>query len=235
MIAIIERGNTRTKLFLLDLSGKIKLVKYWNSFRLDELALSISSSVRYVRYCNTSLGLESVPDNWIKVDAHSQWPFEIEYSSNLGPDRLALVLGAKKLSRILPVLVISCGTCLTFSYLNSKNIFKGGTISPGFQMRLKSMNTFTGSLPYVEAYGDQKTGQETTDTESSMHKGAFEGMSYEINQRIKEFQTMEPEINCFLVGGDGPAFASSLESGIFATSNLEAIGLFAQWKYEQTK
>jgi hypothetical protein len=37
----------------------------------------------------------------------------------------------------------------------------------------------------------------------------------------------------FLTGGDGPAFAKPLESGIFAASNLEALGIFAQYDYEK--
>jgi len=37
-----------------------------------------------------------------------------------------------------------------------------------------------------------------------------------------------PRCGHFLTGGDGPAFAKPLESGIFAASNLEALGIFAQ-------
>ena len=96
-----------------------------------------------------------------------------------------------------------------------------------------SLHKFVATLAMIIGVTGPVLAQSLFDQVISVDRAAI--TRYEINQRIKEFQTMEPEINCFLVGGDGPAFASSLESGIFATSNLEAIGLFAQWKYEQTK
>ena len=235
MIAIVERGNSRTKLCLISLTGIIIDVKYWSQFILSSILDEIPNSVKHIRYCNTSKGLESVPTNWMEINADSKWPFELNYSLEVGVDRLALVLGAKLISDALPVLVVSCGTCLTFSYLDSKNIFQGGAISPGLSMRLIAMNSFTGSLPLLTPKYEQDISQKTFDTKSSMQKGAYEGMIYEIEQRISSFQRLDKKLKCFLTGGDGPAFAESLESGIFATPNLEAIGLYAQWKYEQNQ
>lgn len=235
MIAIVERGNTRTKLCLLNLTGIVIEVKYWNQFILSSILDEIPNTVRYIRYCNTSQGLEIVPKNWIEINADSKWPLEFNYSLEIGIDRLALVLGAKSIFGKLPVLVVSCGTCLTFSYLDSNNIFQGGAISPGLSMRLKAMNSFTGSLPLLTPKYEPDTSQKTFDTESSMQKGAYEGMIYEIEQRIRSFQGQDSELKCFLTGGDGPAFAKSLESGIFAALNLEAKGFYAQWNYEQNQ
>lgn len=235
MIAIVERGNTRTKLCLLSFSGIIVDVKYWNEFILSSIVDEIPDITEHIRYCNTSQGLETVPKNWIEIGVDSKWPFELNYSSRIGVDRLALVLGAKYVCGKLPILVVSCGTCLTFSFLDSNNIFQGGAISPGLSMRLKAMNSFTGSLPLLSPKIESGFSQKTFNTESSMQKGAYEGMIYEIEQRIRLFKDLDSGLKCFLSGGDGPAFAKSLESGIFATLNLEAIGLYAQWNYEHNK
>jgi type III pantothenate kinase len=67
---------------------------------------------------------------------------------HLGPDRIAAVAGAFNLFPLEDILVIDAGTALTFEFLSS-NIYKGGNISPGLQMRFKALNKFTDRLPLV--------------------------------------------------------------------------------------
>src|SRR3546814_6230649 len=81
----------------------------------------------------------------------------------LGADRLAAVIGAGS-SQVLsqpiqaatslsdtgsPRLVIAAGTCITYNFVNGRNQFLGGAISPGLHMRLQAMHTFTGKLPLI--------------------------------------------------------------------------------------
>jgi len=235
VIAIIERGNTRTKLSVMDKQTNIIESKSWNEFNVDLIHGFLSSDFQNIRYCNTSRIFEVIPKNWHEVFSTSDWPIEINYSKNVGVDRLAGVTGARAVSKKKSLLVISCGTCLTFSYLNVKNSFQGGAISPGLSMRMKSMSDYTNSLPLLEPDFKKKVSQYTSNTETSMQKGAYEGMLFEIQHRISLYKRVDPDVQIFVTGGDGPAFAESLEYSIFANPNLEAMGLFAQWSYEKNR
>ena len=235
MIAIIERGNTRTKLSVMDIKANIIESKSWNEFNVDLIHKFLSKDFENIRYCNTSRVFEVIPKNWHEVFSTSEWPIEINYSKNVGVDRLAGVTGARVVSKKKSLLVISCGTCLTFSYLNVKNSFQGGAISPGLAMRMKSMSDYTNSLPLLKPDYKKKVSQYTSSTETSMQKGAYEGMLFEIQHRISLYKRVDPDVQIFVTGGDGPAFAESLEYSIFANPNLEALGLFAQWSYEKNR
>jgi len=226
VIAIVERGNTRTKLSVMDIKANIIRFKSWNEFNIDIIHKSLSKDFQDIRYCNTSRNFEVIPKNWHEVFSTSEWPIQINYSKNIGVDRLAGVTGARVISKKKSLLVISCGTCLTFSHLNVKNSFQGGAISPGLSMRIKSMSDYTNSLPLLEPGYKKKVSQDTDNTETSMQKGAYEGMLFEIQHRISLYKRVDPDIQIFITGGDGPAFAESLEYSIFANPNLEAIGTF---------
>ena len=41
------------------------------------------------------------------------------------------------------------GTCITFDFIDFKNVYQGGRISPGIEMRYKSLHEFTDNLPKI--------------------------------------------------------------------------------------
>ena len=43
------------------------------------------------------------------------------------------------------------GSCITYNFINKYHEFVGGAISPGMEMRLKSLNYYTAKLPLVKA------------------------------------------------------------------------------------
>ncbi len=48
-------------------------------------------------------------------------------------------------------LVIGLGSCITYNFVNKYHEFIGGSISPGMEMRFKSLHYYTAKLPLVEA------------------------------------------------------------------------------------
>ena len=46
------------------------------------------------------------------------------------------------------------GTCITYNFINKYHEFLGGGISPGMEMRMKSLNQFTAKLPMVKPDGN---------------------------------------------------------------------------------
>lgn len=65
----------------------------------------------------------------------------------IGPDRLALVAAAVHFYPGKNNLVIALGSCITYNFVNQYHEFLGGGITPGMDMRFKSMHTNTAKLP----------------------------------------------------------------------------------------
>ena len=69
----------------------------------------------------------------------------------IGADRLALTAAAVHFFPDKNNFVIGLGTCVTYNFINKYHEFVGGAISPGLEMRLKSLNYYTAKLPLVKA------------------------------------------------------------------------------------
>ncbi|MEZ5046890.1 MAG: type III pantothenate kinase [Chitinophagaceae bacterium] len=160
-------------------------------------------------------------------------PFLNAYGTpeSLGHDRLALVAGLSKFYPYEDSLVISIGTCITYNFLAKNNAFRGGAISPGVEIRLRSLNEFTQKLPLVQREG--LTSMVGFDTETSIRSGVINGISAEIDGIIDMYQSQYHKINAVLTGGDSPFFESRLKNKIFADTNFLFKGLYAILEYQK--
>lgn len=86
-----------------------------------------------------------------KLDHHSKIPVTtpVGRPETIGADRLGLVVGAADLFPGKNNLVIGLGTAITYNFINKYNEFLGGGISPGVEMRFKSLQTYTAKLPLI--------------------------------------------------------------------------------------
>ena len=115
----------------------------------------------------------------LELDDAVSLPFKNKYGTlkTLGKDRIALVASAVKTYPGKNVLVIDMGTCITYDFKNSEENYLGGAISPGMQMRFKSLHKFTANLPLItpkpeaELIGDS--------TENSILSGIINGIRME--------------------------------------------------------
>ena len=75
-------------------------------------------------------------------------PIENHYETphTLGVDRLAAVIEAHSAQPDHPKLVIDAGTCITIDFIDEHGRYKGGNISPGIDMRLDALHTYTSKL-----------------------------------------------------------------------------------------
>lgn len=160
----------------------------------------------------------------IRLTASTKLPFNIFYKTpkTLGADRIANLIGAQVFFRGKNLLVISAGTCITYDALAGTNYF-GGSITPGIDLRLKAMNTFTDRLPFVQKKDTVEFFGKTTET--SMLTGAILGAFYEMKGFIHEYKTQYSSLKVILTGGDAPLFASRFENKIFAVPHLVLYGL----------
>ncbi len=109
--------------------------------------------------------------------------------------------------------------------LAKNNAFRGGAISPGVDLRLRSLHEFTDKLPLVQREGHISI--LGYDTETSIRSGVINGMVAEIEGMIEFYEGQYGKINAVLTGGDAPFFESRMKKKIFADTNFLFKGLYA--------
>ena len=152
-------------------------------------------------------------------------PFKNDYDTphTLGVDRLALMAAAVDQYPKSNVLVIDAGSCITYDFMDANQNYLGGAISPGLEMRYKSLEAFTSNLPLLQkTVPNQSIG---SSTEASIHSGILYGILYEIEGTIKAYQNKYPDLTVILTGGDADFLCKQFKISIFAHSNFLLEGL----------
>lgn len=142
----------------------------------------------------------------------------------VGSDRWAMLAGAMNLFPKQHNLIIGLGSCITFNFINKFNQFLGGSISPGLNMRLKSLQYYTAQLPLVEP--DWNFPLIGYDTRTNILSGVIGGMSKEIDGIVDEYKVKYNKFNVLLTGGDLPFFVPHIKNKIFADPYLIYKGLY---------
>jgi type III pantothenate kinase len=143
----------------------------------------------------------------------------------IGADRLALCAAAVQLFPGKNNLVVALGTCITYNFINKYHEFIGGGISPGMEMRFKSLNTFTALLPVIkEDWNFPLVGY---DTRTNILSGVILGMAKEIDGFISAYSDRYGNFNVLLTGGNCAYFVPHLKNQIFADPDLLFKGLYA--------
>lgn len=233
MNLVIDIGNTFIKFGVFDLEElKAKKTSHHNLLfeTLNEISEDFPSIKRGIISSVANISEEDLfklkqKFDLIVLDHQTKVPFINKYSTpnTLGIDRIALMSGAATQYKNKNVLVIDAGTCITYDFINSKNEYLGGAISPGISMRYKSLHTFTDKLPLLEA--THQASFVGTDTASSIHSGIVKGVLYEIEGYIAEYKTKYDNLTVILTGGDTHFLRDSIKNDIFANSNFLLEGL----------
>jgi len=152
-------------------------------------------------------------------------PFTNKYKTptTLGVDRIALVSAAAIQLSKKNVLIIDVGSCITYDFLNAENEYLGGAISPGIDLRYKSLHNFTAKLPLLSPENPSELIGNTT--ESSIHIGVLQGVAMEIDGMISSYKEKNKELTIILTGGGAHYLVDSLKNDIFANSNFLLEGL----------
>jgi len=163
---------------------------------------------------------------FLELDAHTALPIENLYKTreSLGKDRIAGAVGANDQFPNTDILIIDTGTAITFDFVNDKNQFAGGSISPGLNMRYQALHKFTDKLPLLSPVESGYTNP-ADQTEGSIHAGIISGILYEIKGVIKYYRQQYPLLQMILTGGDAIFFEKMLKNSIFVDPNLVIKGL----------
>ena len=226
----LDIGNTQSKLAVFN--NSLVVVKTFDSeFIIDEIDdfLLLYPSIKNLIVCSVTditLNLEKYNFNNVHfVSSSSNIPFENLYLSkdSLGNDRIALVSSASISYPGKNVLIIDAGSCITYDFINDKNQYLGGAISPGLNMRYKSLNEFTSKLPLVSfESSDKLIANQTID---SINVGVANGVVFEIEGFVRQYLSEYDNLTVILTGGNSDFLSNQLKISIFANQNFLLEGL----------
>lgn len=170
-----------------------------------------------------------------KLNSQSILPFTtpVGKPETIGADRLALAAAAVYFYKGYNNLVIGLGSCVTYNFINKNNDFIGGSISPGMEMRFKSLNNYTAKLPFIKP--DWNFPLIGYDTRTNILSGVLLGLAVEIDGIIDKYRDKFSNFNVLLTGGDSPYFAHLIKNKIFADPDLIFKGLYAISEINYTK
>jgi len=233
MNLVIDIGNSRSKLAVFKDNRQINVTVYDNDIGVDEVnkylekhadvkSVILSSVVKH------SLDLADISPDFIELKSDTPLPIENLYKTpeTLGPDRLAVVVGANNKFPNENILVIDAGTCITYDFINSQNQYLGGSISPGINMRFQALNNFTKKLPLLGTDEPWKIGEVIGEnTDESILSGVLNGVLAEVKGIITSYRNEFLKLEIVLTGGDLDFFENELKSDIFADPSLILKGL----------
>lgn len=161
----------------------------------------------------------------LKVNSQLKLPFENRYETpeTLGADRIGLVATAVFKYPGKNCLVVDAGSCVTYDFISSDGIYRGGAISPGLQMRFKAMHEYTNKLPFVTL--KEEFIAIGANTQNSILAGAVNGLVFEIEGWQSSLERTYEDLTLILTGGDAQFLSKRLKNTIFAHSNFLVQGL----------
>ena len=233
MNLIIDLGNTRIKYFVFNNGNEIDSTNLnLNDWKIELNRLldnypSISRCI--ISDVNGSITREVEnflsPLPYIYCSSELKLPFESRYKpfNQLGSDRIALITSSVIEYPKENILIIDLGTCITYDILTSNAIHLGGSISPGYLMRYRALNKFSGKLPLLEPEIVYNVIGENT--EQAIHSGVTHGIISEIKEAINFYEKEFKFLKVILSGGDAQKLSKPLKNTIFANKNFLAKGL----------
>lgn len=241
MNLVIDIGNTTAKIAVFDREEPVEVIHTSNQTlsSLQEIVDKypvrkgiVSSVITLTDDVKAALAYTGIR----MLHFTSETPIPItnlyETPKTLGSDRLAAVVAANYLHPGHDALVIDAGTCITYDFIDAAGNYRGGNISPGIDMRLKSLHTFTDKLPLISPEGEYRSWGSTT--EGAIRSGVIRGIGMEISGYILETSREYPDLYVFLTGGNGFSFDIKIKNAIFADKYLVLKGLNRILNYNET-
>ncbi|MDC3265562.1 MAG: type III pantothenate kinase [Flavobacteriaceae bacterium] len=231
MNLVVDIGNSSLKVAIFDKKLMTSKFIYTNQslnifsdlFKNNVIDNCLISNVSTID--KNILDFLKINSNLFSINESINLPFINLYKTKntLGHDRIALVSAAAIDFPDQNTLIIDTGTCITYDFKNSENEYLGGGISPGIQMRFKSLNSQTSKLPLSTINLDYKLIGD--DTNSSINSGVVHGVISEINGIINQYQERFKNIKIILTGGDSNFLLKKIKNTIFADQNFLLKGL----------
>lgn len=194
-LAVYEGYEATERLLVHKEKESVETAREWLA-KADSVAVSTVG-----RHSVTEKEAEKSGKPLFRLTRETPLPFVNGYLTpeTLGLDRIAGMLGAYATHPgISDFLVMDLGTCNTYDIIRN-NIFIGGNIAPGIEMRMRAMHEFTAKLPLFAPNDNHRViGR---NTQEAMECGALTGVADEVNCYLGRFREEAPAGVCILTGG----------------------------------
>ena len=240
MVLVIDVGNTRIKAAVFENNTLLETFAFVSDHCQHQLPEILKKYPKIKQFVHANVGnsiLEVIQELNLAIPVYrmsnqTKFPFRNAYTTpaTLGIDRMVLAAGAVLQFPGQNRLVIDAGTCITYEYISADDVYLGGAISPGIEMRYKALNNYTAKLPLLEKkFPELPIGNSTAE---SMHTGVVQGVLYEIEGTIAAYEAQAGKFIIILTGGDAEFLAKRVKNTIFANSNflLEALNKLYQYQ-----
>ena len=195
MLLAIDVGNTRIKAGIFEKNILLEQLDFNNDQLQSQIGILLQLHPKITTIIVASVGKIEKKDvlfyenkvSVIFITNDSKFPFHNLYASpdTLGIDRMILAAGAVLQFKSQNRLVIDVGTCITYDFIDSKNNYLGGAISPGIRLRYEALHQHTAKLPLLtKKYPEKSIGNST---QESIHSGVVNGVIFEIDGFIFSF------------------------------------------------
>jgi type III pantothenate kinase len=239
MLLVIDVGNTQIKTAVFEQNTLVQkeITSYsdWknevkntlkNFSKIDTIVVASVGKLQKEDFLDLS---ESVKLHFISKE--SKFPFQNLYSTpnTLGIDRMVLAAGAVLQFPNKNRLVIDAGTCITYDFIDAKDNYLGGAISPGIRLRYEALHNYTAKLPLLSKENPENVIGNSTN--QSIHSGVINGLTMEIEGFINSNLDKNDNFIIILTGGDSVFLAERLKNTIFANPNFLLESLNETFQY----
>lgn len=229
-IFVIDAGNTALKLGHFE-NGELGMVQ---RFAYDDLESVLQTIAQFkdARVVISSVVATEISQRFLDqfdsvlINSESKLPIPNAYATphSLGIDRLCNAVASAHLMKTEYAVSIDIGTCIKFDLVSKTEGYLGGSISPGIDLRYRSLNDYTEKLPLLS--NKNHVDYVGKDTETSIRSGVINGINAEIAGFVSYYESHFPSLTFFMTGGDGSNFDIQSKNDIFAVENLTLLGLF---------
>lgn len=241
----IDIGNTRTKVAVYENDIILNIEIFEQKKFKENIEKIISKSNKKPNIILASVkNFDKELEEWLQkksnltvINENTSLPFQNKYSTphTLGIDRRVLASGAVLKFPKTNRLVIDAGTCITYDFITASDDYLGGAISPGVNLKYKSLNDYTDKLPLLTINEENKLIGDSTN--ASIHSGVINATLFEIQGFIESYKNNYQFLTIILTGGDADFLAKRLKNTIFANPNflLESLILLHQYIIDYDK
>ena len=149
----------------------------------------------------------------------------IKNKKNLGSDRIANAIGAKKFKNCL---IIDFGTATTFDVIKN-GIYEGGVIAPGVNLSIKNLSQATALLPLINLKTHQKNyGKNTIEALNAGFVWGYEGLINNIIDKIISKSKIKYKI--LITGGYANFFKKMIKKKAVIDQDITIKGIANAYK-----
>jgi type III pantothenate kinase len=237
-------GNTSTKICVLN--DNFKILSSYNfetikMFKGDHIKTIIRKKIN--KDINPVLLFSSVVPKVFKNIKKSLKPFKykvleiknlnlnkvikinVKNKKQLGSDRIANAIGAKKIKNCL---ILDFGTATTFDVIKN-GVYEGGVIAPGVKLSIKNLSEATALLPLINLSLNQKNfGKNTKEALNAGFVWGYEGLINNIIDKISSKN--EKKFKIVLTGGYANFFKKMIKKDVTVDQDITVKGIAIVYK-----